>query len=94
MGDSAVRMRAISKELAHRGRHLPDLADHLELAEVEGIEADQFGGLRGRDVTRATVAQPPHHLTGALGQQACAPGMWCLSTSSRWPRVAKPWRRP
>src|SRR3989442_6145352 len=51
------------------GRNLPDLADALEVADVEGVQTDQLAGLRGRHVARAPVARAPEPVAGPGGQK-------------------------
>src|SRR5262252_8763270 len=50
-------------------RDLPDLADALELPDVERVQAYELARLAGLDVARATVPSPPELLPSALRQQ-------------------------
>src|SRR5215831_5051015 len=63
---SSGRIRATPYELAIARGDLPHLADPLELADVEGIETEQFAGTLGLDVTRLPMPQPPEQLPRAL----------------------------
>src|SRR5438876_2435931 len=51
------------------GRDLPDLADALEIADVEGVQTHQLAGLRGLDVARPPAAGPPDPWASPGGQQ-------------------------
>lgn len=51
------------------GCDLPELAHALELADVEGVQADQLAGNLRFDVARAAVAGLPEATTRALGKQ-------------------------
>ena len=46
------------------GRDLPHFAHALELADVEGVQADELAGPGRRDVARAPVPQTPEGLPG------------------------------
>src|SRR5262249_11353437 len=55
-------------------RDLPDFADSLELAHIEGVDTEQLAGTLGLDVTRLPMPQPPQQLPRALRQQAGVAG--------------------
>src|SRR5499433_237186 len=75
----AVRARDVAR------RDLPHLADPLELADVEGVEAEQFAGTLGLDVPRLPVPPPPEHLSRALCQQAGVAGTVVLEHEQALP---------
>jgi len=75
------------------GRNLPDLADALEVAAVEGVQTHQFAGLRGLDVARAPVTRAPEPVAGPVGQQPGGARRVMLENRQRARRVAKPARR-
>ena len=52
------------------GRDLPELAHALEIADVEGVQADQLAWDLRFDVAGAAVAGLPEATTRALGEQA------------------------
>src|SRR4030095_3846520 len=51
------------------GRHLPNLADPFEIADVEGVQAHELAGLVRLDVSCVAMAGTPEGASRAVGQQ-------------------------
>jgi len=71
-----IRMRGSAQPRIHAlpggriaRRDLPHLAHALEVADVEGIQANEFARLAGLDLARALVADSPELLPRTLRQQ-------------------------
>src|SRR5262249_45296155 len=82
----AVRARDVAR------RDLPHLADALEFADVERVEAEQFAGPLGLDVPVCPCRRRQSTCRVRWVSRPASRALWCSSTSKRARRVARPCR--